>query len=308
METPEARRRASVCQLGCRQSVQESEKRGESQHKILLWNSSLPPKSKWLFLVNHHFSICFPYKLPSNVGQFCIFPVFFPQYEKICQAKADKVPQPEPFGDPTTVMLRHIPNRSDRVSDIFAPSIKGTQQVRSFDIRRFSEQIQSKYMKSTIIMTKWCKRVSFLHLSSNSWSHRYTSVQLVELLDAKGFKARMCHVHLFASWPDDLYWFLKLQYRLLVLDDYWMLIDFDGCCGFMAGQIRLRVPTNRFPEQGQPRVSPCFCCSVAMTLCSHWHCLLGGSNFTANQVLLCKSSFPWMGSPIQTGLYTQKRL
>eukprot|EP00913_Durusdinium_trenchii_P016804 g15794.t1 len=44
------------------------------------------------------------------------------------QAKADKVPQPEPLGDPTTVMLRHIPNR-------------------------------------------------------------YTSAQLVELLDAKGFQA-----------------------------------------------------------------------------------------------------------------------
>ena len=246
------------------------------------------------------------------MGQLSILPAFFLK-ETICQAKADKVPQPEPFGDPTTVMLRHIPNRSDRpqqspgVSEIFAPSIK--RKPRSQVILRW-EGFLNRYKSNTSIYnklrncnTKGWKRYPFLYLSSTSWSRRYTSAQLVELLDAKGFKAmQSASACLVTWWP--LLVSVAAVWAIEATGIGWLL-DVDGCCSFMAGQIRLRVPTNRFPEQGQPRVSQAMLvllscrdtCFAQIDIAS----LVSCSNFIVNQVLLCKSSFPWMGSPIQTG-------
>ena len=108
-----------------------AEKQGESQENTRSDCETVvcPQKSNgysWLFMANHHFSHTNYHLMWVN----CPFYQLFFLKETICQAKADKVPQPEPFGDPTTVMLRHIPNRSDRpqqspgVSEIFAPSIK----------------------------------------------------------------------------------------------------------------------------------------------------------------------------------------
>lgn len=85
--------------------------------------------SSWLIII-------FPIQITIECGSTVHFPSFFFK-ETICQAKADKVPQPEPFGDPTTVMLRHIPNRSDprraqgSLRSLHRAS-KGNQEARSF--------------------------------------------------------------------------------------------------------------------------------------------------------------------------------
>ena len=173
-------------------------------------------------------------------------------------------------------MLRHIPNRSDRpqqspgVSEIFAPSIK--RKPRSQVILRW-EGFLNRYKSNTSIYnklrncnTKGWKRYPFLYLSSTSWSRRYTSAQLVELLDAKGFKAmQSASACLVTWWP--LYWFLKLRYgllRLLVLDDYWMLMDVVVLWQAKYDFVYLPIDFQNKVNLGWAK--PCLCCSVAVTL------------------------------------------
>jgi len=105
------------------------------------------------------------------------------------QAKADKVPQPEPFGDPTTVMLRHIPNR-------------------------------------------------------------YTSAQLVELLDAKGFKAKYDFVYL----PIDFQNKVNLGYCFVnLLSHEWALRfkqEFEGFKEWLFDSVKASEVSWAHPHQG----------------------------------------------------------
>jgi len=105
------------------------------------------------------------------------------------QAKADKVLQPEPSGDPTTVMLRHIPNR-------------------------------------------------------------YTSAQLVELLDAKGFKAKYDFVYL----PIDFQNKVNLGYCFVnLLSHEWALRfqqEFEGFKEWLFDSVKASEVSWAHPHQG----------------------------------------------------------
>ena len=219
------------------------------------------------------------------MGQLSILPAFFLK-ETICQAKADKVPQPEPFGDPTTVMLRHIPNRSDRpqqspgVSEIFAPSIK--RKPRSQVILRW-EGFLNRYKSNTSIYnklrncnTKGWKRYPFLYLSSTSWSRRYTSAQLVELLDAKGFKAMQSASACLVTW-----WPLLVSeaavWAIEATGIGWLL-DVDGCCSFYGRPNTTSCTYQSISRTRSTSGEPSHACAAQLPwhlFCSNWHCLFG---------------------------------